>query len=58
MSDIIKVEKLVEVYRGGTKAVYNISFTVKSGAREGDCETGSLDWRSRRAAIGLDRRTS
>jgi ABC-type multidrug transport system ATPase subunit len=37
MSDIIKVEKLVEVYRGGTKAVDNISFTVKSGARGGDC---------------------
>ena len=40
MSDIIKVEKLVEVLRGGTKTADNISFTVKSGARGSDVRQG------------------
>jgi ABC-2 type transport system ATP-binding protein len=31
MSDIIKVENLVEVYPDGTKAVNDISFTIKEG---------------------------
>ncbi len=31
MSDIIKVENLVEVYSDGTKAVDDISFSVKEG---------------------------
>ena len=31
MSDIIKVDNLVEVYSDGTKAVDDISFTVKEG---------------------------
>ena len=31
MSDIIKVDNLVEIYSDGTKAVDNISFTVKEG---------------------------
>jgi daunorubicin resistance ABC transporter ATP-binding subunit len=31
MSDIIKVEKLVEVYPGGTKAIDNVTFNVKAG---------------------------
>jgi ABC-2 type transport system ATP-binding protein len=31
MSDIIKVENLLEVYPDGTKAVNDISFTIKEG---------------------------
>jgi len=31
MSDIIEVKNLTEVYPGGTKAVDNISFTVRTG---------------------------